>query len=379
MSEQQHMHPGAEFLRKVFGPSTEHPIYICSLLNPNARDSEPTNERFVATRDMRDITGFACKWDRPRRALYWAVNTVKPNARRRCKENVSEINCLHADIDFKDIIETPDQARRALRQLMYPPTIVNFTGHGLHVLWLFKEAIEATPESIAEVEALLRLLADHVGADRQAAEVARLLRLPASHNTKNGEWLEVFTELDTGCRYMLDDLRDWLEIAGPALHRKPKTNGAGELVGPFLALAQRQGFHVPIEVEARLRDMRYQGPDDSGIHATQLSVSASLLSRGETVESVVTTLLDATRVAAGGLGENWNWRREERAIRAMCDTWLAKHPFEIRPDPETHTPPPLKEAEISDKASRGSQWSGRSDRGARIGTGRAGRTCKGNR
>src|SRR5215471_6434444 len=212
MSEHQHMHPGAEFLRKVFGPSTEHPIYICSLLNPNARDSEPTNERFVTTRDMRDITGFACKWDRPRRALYWAVNTVKPNARRRCKENVSEINCLHADIDFKDIIETPDEARRALRQLMYPPTIVNFTGHGLHVLWLFKEAIEATPGSIAEVEALLRLLADHVGADLQAAEVARLLRLPASHNTKNGEWLEVFTELDTGRRYILDDLRDWLEI-----------------------------------------------------------------------------------------------------------------------------------------------------------------------
>jgi hypothetical protein len=148
-------------------------------------------------------------------------------------------------------------------------------------------------------------------------------------------------------------LRDWLEIAGPALHRKPKTNGAGEPVDPFLALAQRQGLHVPIDVEARLRDMRYQGPGDSGIHATQLSVSASLLSRGKSVESVVATLLNATRVVAGSFGENWDWRHEERTIRAVCETWLAKHPFETRPDPETHTLPPLKEAEISDKASRG--------------------------
>src|SRR5262249_43319654 len=101
-------------------------------------DSEPVNERFVTTRDMRDVTGFVLKWDRARRALYWAVNTVKPNARRRCKQTVSEINGLHADIDFKELVETPDQARHILKQLMCPPTMINFTGHGLHVLWLFK-------------------------------------------------------------------------------------------------------------------------------------------------------------------------------------------------------------------------------------------------
>lgn len=227
MSEQQQMHPGADFLRKVFGPSTEHPIFICNLLNPADRDTSGSgNERAVTTRDLRDVTGFALKWDRAKRAVYYGVNTIKPNKQRRCKENVAEINCLHADIDFKDIVETPEDARRALRQLMYPPTMVNFTGHGLHALWLFKEAIEATDESVAEIEALLRLLADHVGGDLQAAEVARLLRLPGSHNTKGGEWTEVITETATDRRYVLDDLRDWLEEAGPALHRKPKTNGA---------------------------------------------------------------------------------------------------------------------------------------------------------
>jgi P4 family phage/plasmid primase-like protien len=126
---------------------------------------------------------------------------------------------------------------------------------------------------------------------------------------------------------MLDDLREWLETVGPVLHRKPKANGADEApANPFLALARRQGFYVPVDVEARLRDMRYQGPGESGVHATQLSVSASLLSHGEPVDAVVATLMDATRVAAGLFGDNWNWRREERAIRGLCDSWLAKHP-----------------------------------------------------
>ena len=111
-----------------------------------------------------------------------------------------------------------------------------------------------TDESIAEVEALLRLLADHVGADPSAAEIARLLRLPGSHNSKGGEWTEVITETATGCRYELDDLREWLEIAGPVLHRKPKANGAGEPeANPVLELAKRQGFHVPVDAEARRR------------------------------------------------------------------------------------------------------------------------------
>jgi RecA-family ATPase len=37
-------------------------------------------------------------------------------------------------------------------------------------------------------------------------------------------------------------------------------------------------------------------------------------------------VLAATRAAAGHLGERWNWRREESAIRQMCETWLTKHP-----------------------------------------------------
>src|SRR6476646_3592851 len=174
------MHPAASFLGDVCFPYKKNPIFICSL--PNTCEEGAVGERSVATREVEHIEGFAQKWDRAGRALYFCVSTLKPNARRRAKENVSELTGLHADIDFKNTIETPDEIRRLLRQLMLPPSKVNFSGNGLHAFWLFHEALEATPETIQDVERLLKLLADHVGGDPAVCEVARLLRLPGSHN-----------------------------------------------------------------------------------------------------------------------------------------------------------------------------------------------------
>ena len=57
--------------------------------------------------------------------------------------------------------------------------------------------------------------------------------------------------------------------------------------------------------------MTYGGAGEAGIHATQLSVSASLLNAGQDIEEVVALLLEATARAAGDLGSRWNWRKEE--------------------------------------------------------------------
>ena len=87
---------------------------------------------------------------------------------------------------------------------------------------------------------------------------------------------------------------------------------------PWLAVAERFGVKPPIDVEARLAAMGYQGPGDAGIHATQISVSAALLNRGVSTDEVVDVLLTATRAAAGSFGERWNWQRED-----------ARHPADV--------------------------------------------------
>jgi hypothetical protein len=103
-------------------------------------------------------------------------------------------------------------------------------------------------------------------------------------------------------------------------------------------VAELFGHAAPIDVEARLAAMSYQGAGDAAIHSTQVSVSAALLNRGHPTDEVVEILMAATRAAAGAYGERWNWRREERAIRKACDTWLEKHP-EINAEDSAHEAP----------------------------------------
>ena len=127
--------------------------------------------------DFEDIEGFLRKWDRKDRAVYFAVATVKAGAATRSKETLDELNCLHVDIDFKSVVAGPAEIERRLRETKYLPSFVTLSGNGMHAYWCFHENLPATEENIARVEALLRLLCDHLGGDPACAEASRLMRL----------------------------------------------------------------------------------------------------------------------------------------------------------------------------------------------------------
>ena len=79
----------------------------------------------------------------------------------------------------------------------------------------------------------------------------------------------------------------------------------------------------PIDAGERLASMRHGGEGDTGIHNTQLAVSASLLSSGMAEDDVVETILAATREVGD---PQWDWEQEEELIRGMCRDWIKKHP-----------------------------------------------------
>jgi P4 family phage/plasmid primase-like protien len=326
-------HAGAaRFLAELFGPRTTAPVYVTSLAND--RGDAKTPPRWVVTRELEIVEKFAAKWDLPGRALYFCVSTIKPGGpvrfdrSRRTKDNLSELICLHVDIDLKSVDATPQEIERALSQLPLPPHRVNFTGHGFHCYWLFPAALAATPENIERVEAALQKLTGILAGDPTVAHAAALLRVPASHNTKSGEWIEVTTVAAREGSYALEQLEQWLATAGPVLRRLPidKQGNGHDPDNPWVALAQAQGFKPLIDVERRLAEMQHHGPGESAIHPTQVSVTAALLSRGTPVEEVLATVLAATQAAAGAEGARWDWAREENGLRAMCASWLAKHP-----------------------------------------------------
>jgi RepB DNA-primase from phage plasmid len=176
-------HGAADFIKAVFGPVTESPVWIQSLGNPGS-DARPES---IATRDPAKVASFVTKWDRDGRGMYFCVSTI--DGAKRIKGNAAEIIGLWVDIDCKDIDDTPEDVDRKLAKARCPPSLVNATGNGRHAYWLFKEALIGATDNQARVEAALKLLCDLFGADQAVTQIVALMRLPGTHNTKFGKWI----------------------------------------------------------------------------------------------------------------------------------------------------------------------------------------------
>jgi hypothetical protein len=191
---------------------------------------------------------------------------------------------------------------------------------------LFKKSIIVDgPKIIERIETALKLVCDMVGGDMLVTQVAALMRVVGSHNSKRDEWKDVVVVENTGHRYELDDLEEkMLFITSPIVLRKQRPPPLHGEINPFLDAAKSHGFKPPINVEKRLAGMMYMGGGDSAVHTTQLSVSASMLNAGAAIDDVVDTLMRATRADAGEYGQRWNWKAEESRIRKMCASWVKK-------------------------------------------------------
>jgi phage/plasmid-associated DNA primase len=312
----------ANFIRDMFD-NTEAPIFLCSFGNERDGKHYPQS---IAVRKPDDIERFLTRWDQPERGLFFCVGTVNGE---RNKPNIVETIGLHADIDFKDVDESVEDIERKLGNLRFAPSIMVRSGNGVHAYWLFKEAIKGEMD---RVESALRQLADLIAGDLQVCEIARVMRLPGSHNTKRGAWIPVTISHQSERRYELNDLEEWLAETSPVILRKVRERAltAGEASDPYAdygALA----YKPPIDVKARLDGMMFMGGGDAAIHSTQLAVTASMLNAGHAVADIVTLVLDATKAAAGDYGKRWNWRKEEKTIEDMCTGWVKKHGVKTMP------------------------------------------------
>jgi len=317
-----------EFLAQLFSIA-EQPGYFCARSPMRKMIQMNRPERHVATRNRDEAGAFIRKWDRAKRGVFVCVSTIKVNQKRN-KDGVAEICFLHADIDFKDVIDDPETILRRLKTLPLPPSMIISSGNGYHIYWLFKESIIVGGPSDCRAHRSRAEISMRYGrpGDMLVTQVAALMRVVGSHNSKRGEWKEVVVVDNTGHRYELDDLEEeMLFITSPIVLRKQRPQPTLGQINPFLDVAESLGFKPPIDVEKRLSAMVYMGGGDAGVHATQLAVSASLLNAGTEIDAVVSLLLDATRAAAAGYGERWNWKKEERRLRQMCVDWLKKHPI----------------------------------------------------
>jgi hypothetical protein len=307
----------SDFLREVFQHS-EGDVWLGSLCNDSTTGG---GEKHLASRDMEEIDAFVEQWDRPGRGMYFCVGTVRPGL-RRAKDSIQEIVLLHADIDQKDIAIGRDEVVRRLNELPYPPSVIVDSGRGVHAYWLLREAMECTPEERQRAEQAIRKLRDMVCGDRAPCHVAAYMRLPGTHNTKNGEWFPCAVIGGTWQRYELDDLEYWLYEQPPIIDPAPRPSSVlsisqrAKAVNPFSSYLASNGSQPRIDVDALLA-----GIAPGNIHNTQLSVTAALINRGVPLEEVIETVMAATARVGG---PQWNWQLEEKAVRRMCESWQLK-------------------------------------------------------
>jgi hypothetical protein len=270
--------------------------------------------------------------------MFVSMCTIIPGRCQGTRECLDELSELWAEHDCYKTGISKEEAIAAARSLICPPSIIIDSGGGIHCRWLFKETInvrlgEISADDEDDIIVTLKGLCAILAGDPKVCDLARVMRLPGTHNTKLGQMrpVTVLAQFSNWRRYDLAELQDMLDQQRPLLHPVEQPEGkekreAADAAAKdaYTSFAERLGWKPPIDVEARLAAMTYHADDDRAIHLTQLAVSSSMVSRGHSDEEITELLMEATRAAAGHYGESWNWRREERSIRRMIADWREK-------------------------------------------------------
>lgn len=281
---------------------------------PNIRGQG--RERWIGSHDPDKLDRWAKRNDADGNGQFFCVSTIEHRKPRK-KENARQIPFVFADVDLKDLDLTQDEVERRLRTLDLEPSRIHFTGGGFHTFWLLDQAVEL-PDEQERIEPLLKRIADMLGADPQVAQIVSLLRVPGTHNSKKGAWTEVKVIHETAATYSLDQIEDWLDSL-----REPVMIRRGKQTDPFTQYADgRSQFKPAVDWEARLEAMEFEGEGDHGVHATHLSVTASMVTAGVPEDEIVSFIMEHTRNLTGT--EGWDWREEERALRRMVQDWERK-------------------------------------------------------
>jgi RecA-family ATPase len=328
------------FLKTLFH-NVPGDIFLCSL--PNEKGGKP-GEISLRTRDQKQARRFIEKWDQIGRGLFFCIGTIRADATPtkrgsyRNKHNIWRLPALPIDIDFKGgatLINPQATAIGMLERSCLPPQIEIASGGGVHAYWKLEEPIAG---SWPHAESMLRALIQRFHSDPAVSDVSRLMRLPGTTNSKYDPPRPVMMLKNNDSAVSWDKLTLLAtEMPGETYYGGPPD---GRMAAAATTLAPQQtaasnpfeaysadAWKAPVDVEARLNAMRYQGEGDTGVHLTQLACTASLLNAGMPLDDAVALVFNAT---LRGAQPDWDMKREHETIHDMGATWLEKHPPETQ-------------------------------------------------
>lgn len=155
-----------------------------------------------------------------------------PNA-SRSQDNAEGICALWLDVDshagskYETVKDVEAAINNFLLQTGLPkPTLIHFTGYGIHVIWVFTEVIkreewQPVADKLQDLAARLFLDADPITAD-----AARILRVPGTLNFRDSENPKLATFTETGVGPLgFDDITSAIDQALSKFPPLPKKRG----------------------------------------------------------------------------------------------------------------------------------------------------------
>lgn len=190
--------------------------------------------------------------------LYTGVGLARRDYGPTHRAPAAEVQALAGlwlDLDLKDDEKSSgapnEEAALAVADTFLTPTIIVHSGHGLHVWWLFEEALELDSASLRKKLATMSIQWHRLHEKEadfsidSAQDLARLLRLPGTLNAKREPHVEVRVLANEGNRYSLAELSEIAAKAGTvSLPTAPPASAASLPIDePELAkLMQDRGF-----------------------------------------------------------------------------------------------------------------------------------------
>ena len=131
--------------------------------------------------------------------VYITLNTFYKTYRRI--ECIKELNALFIDLDTYKTGFTKDQIlmnlnKNYFKQSMLIPNFIIDSGRGLYLIWLIKKVPSMALPLWKAVEEYFYKTLKEFGADRQALDATRILRVPGSFNSKTHTEVKIIDNYD---------------------------------------------------------------------------------------------------------------------------------------------------------------------------------------
>lgn len=129
--------------------------------------------------------------------VYQGQNGFHLKSVTRSIQDVQVLTSCWVDVDYYNVpelsgLDASDVTNRILQEhdWLPEPSMVISSGRGAYLVWLFDDRVHTSVKQITRWSFAMRMLTDLLrpyGADPQAIDAARVLRVIGSTNTKNGE------------------------------------------------------------------------------------------------------------------------------------------------------------------------------------------------